>query len=140
MLEWADGPRVFEHFRDLEGALRTADMHGYVRSLGLSNHPILPTTGLGTPMRHRGVNVGIFFLAGKAGGREFSSEDEDVLVLFAAQAATAIANARTYRDEHRPGPTWRRWLTPRRWVSRFSMPGPDSPCGSIGRRGELSRT
>ena len=101
MLEWAGGPRLFEHLRDLEGALRLTDMHGYVRSLGLSPHPILPTTAMGTPMRHRGVNVGIFFLAGKAGGREFSGEDEDVLVLFAAQAATAIANARTYRDEHR---------------------------------------
>ncbi|MDE2757277.1 MAG: response regulator [Acidobacteriota bacterium] len=101
MLGWADGPRLFEHLRDLEGALRSADMHGYVRSLGLSRHPFLPKTALGTPMHHRGVNVGIFFLAGKAGGRKFSSEDEDVLVLFAAQAATAIANARTYRDEHR---------------------------------------
>ena len=101
MLDWADGPRLFEHLRDLEGALRLTDMRGYVRSLGLSPHPILPKTALGTPMRHRGVSVGIFFLAGKAGGREFASEDEDVLVLFAAQAATAIANARTYRDEHR---------------------------------------
>ena len=52
-------------------------------------------------MRHRGVNIGNFFLAGKSGGQEFTKEDEEVLVLFAAQAATAIANARTYRDEHR---------------------------------------
>ncbi len=101
MVEWADGLRLFEHLRDLEGALRSTDMHGYVRALGLSRTTILPKTVLGTPMRHRGLNVGIFFLAGKAGGREFSIEDEDVLVLFAAQAATAIANARTYREEHR---------------------------------------
>ena len=99
--DWADGPRLFEHFRDLEGALRVSDIPSYVRSLGLSPHPILPKTVQGTPMRHRGVNVGNFFLAGKSGGREFTSEDEEVLVLFAAQAATAIANARTYRDEHR---------------------------------------
>ena len=99
--DWADGPRLFEHFRDLEGALRVSDIPSYVRSLGLSPHPILPKTVQGTPMRHRSVNVGNFFLAGKAGGREFTSEDEEVLVLFAAQAATAIANARTYRDEHR---------------------------------------
>ena len=101
MLGWADGPRFFEHLRGLEGALRLTDLHGYVRSLGLAPHPILTKTAMGTPMRHRGMNVGIFFLAVKAGGREFSDEDEDVLVLFAAQAATAIANARTYRDEHR---------------------------------------
>ena len=99
--EWADGPRLFEHFRDLEGGLRVSDIPSYVRSLGLSPHPILPKTVQGTPMRHRGVNVGNFFLAGKAGGREFTSEDEEILMLFAAQAATAIANARTYRDENR---------------------------------------
>ena len=101
ILDWADGPRLFEHFRDLEGALRVSDIPSYVRSLGLSSHPILPKTVQGTPMRHRGVNVGNFFLAGKAGGREFTSEDEEILMLFAAQAATAIANARTYRDENR---------------------------------------
>ena len=49
----------------------------------------------------RGVHVGNFFLAEKEGGREFTSEDEEVLVLFASQAATAIASARTHRDEQR---------------------------------------
>ena len=52
-------------------------------------------------MRHRGVQVGNFFLADKAGGQEFTDEDEGVLVLLASQAATAIANARTYRREQR---------------------------------------
>ena len=61
----------------------------------------MPKTVQVTAIRHRGVHVGNFFLAGKAGGQEFTSEDEEFLVLFAAQAATAIANARTYRDEHR---------------------------------------
>ena len=98
---WADGLRVFELFRDLEGTLRVSDLPGHVRSLGISPHPILPKTVQGTPMRHRGMNVGIFFLAGKAGGQQFTGEDEEVLVLFAAQAATAIANAHTYREEHR---------------------------------------
>ena len=52
-------------------------------------------------MRHRGTHVGNFYLGDKEGGEEFSSEDEEVLLLFAAQAATAIANARTHRDEQR---------------------------------------
>jgi len=101
LLEWSGGPRLFEHFRDLQGALRLTDLHSHIRSLDFSPHPIIPKTVQATPMHHRGVNVGNFVLAGKVGGREFSSEDEEVLVLFAAQAATAIANARTYRDEHR---------------------------------------
>ncbi|MYH58470.1 MAG: response regulator [Boseongicola sp. SB0675_bin_26] len=52
-------------------------------------------------MRHRGAHVGTFVLCAKEGGAEFTDEDEDVLVLFAAQAATAVAHARAYRDERR---------------------------------------
>ena len=52
-------------------------------------------------MRHRGMQVGNFFLGGKEGEQEFTSEDEEVLVLFASQAATAIVNARSHRDEQR---------------------------------------
>ena len=35
----------------------------------------------GTPMRHRGVSVGAFFLAEKEGGRQFTSEDEEIVLL-----------------------------------------------------------
>ncbi len=101
MADWPDGPRLFEHFRDLEGALRLPDLPDYVRSLGFRPDLILAKTFQGTPMRHLGVHVGNFFLAEKERGREFTGEDEEVLVMFAAQAATAIANARTYRDEQR---------------------------------------
>ena len=52
-------------------------------------------------MRYRNVHVGDFFLAGKEGAPEFTDNDEEVLVLFAAQAATAIANARTHRAAER---------------------------------------
>jgi len=41
------------------------------------------------------------WLAEKAGGAGFSAADEELLVLFAAQAAVAIANARAFRDERR---------------------------------------
>ena len=101
LAEWADGLRLFEHFRDLPGVLRVGDLPGYVRSLGFSTDLLPYKTLQGTPMRHRGVHVGSFFLTDKEGGREFTSEDEEVLVLFASQAASAIANARTYRDERR---------------------------------------
>ena len=43
-------------------------------------------------------------LGDEEGGQEFTSADEEVLVLFAAQAATALANART-RTSGAPGPT-----------------------------------
>ena len=102
LVEWPDGPRLFEYFRDLPGPLRLADVPDYVRSLGFSPDDRLPSkTFQGTPMRHLGVHVGNFYLVEKEGGEAFTDEDEDLLVLFASQAATAIANARTYRAEQR---------------------------------------
>ena len=101
MVEWPDGPRLFEHLRDLPGPLRLADFPGFVRSLGFSWDLLPLRTFLGTPMRHRGAHVGNFYLIEKEGGTAFTDRDEEVLLLFAAQAAAAIAHARTYRDERR---------------------------------------
>ena len=52
-------------------------------------------------MRHCGAQVGNVCLVEKEGAPEFTEEDEEVLVLCASLAATAIANARTHRDEQR---------------------------------------
>ena len=99
--EWSDGPKLFEHFRDLAGPLQITDVPGHVRALGFSPDRLPWGTLQGTPMRHRGVHVGNFYLVEKEGGGAFTDTDEEILVLFAAQAAAAIANARTYRDERR---------------------------------------
>ena len=98
---WPDCQQVFTHFRDLSAPLRLADLPAYIRALGLSPDPVRSKTFQGTPMRHRDLHVGHFLLAGKADGQEFTAADEEVLVLFASQAAAAIANARTHRDERR---------------------------------------
>ena len=101
MLEWPDGPRLFEHLSALPAPLRLADFPGYLESLGLSAYPWPVRTLQAAPMSHRGEQVGHFFLGDKEGGAPFTDEDEEILVLFASQAATAIANARTHRDVER---------------------------------------
>ena len=101
MAAWADGPRFFEHFRDRQAPLRLADLPAYVRALGFSADLMRSKTMQATPMRYRDAYVGTFFLAEKEGGQEFTNADEEVLMLFASQAATAIANARTHRAERR---------------------------------------
>ena len=100
-LEWSDGPKLFAHLRDLPGPIRLTDLPALVRSLGFSPDLMRSKTFQGTPMRHRGETVGQLFLAEKEGGSSFTEEDEEVLLLFASQAATAIVNARTHRDEQR---------------------------------------
>ena len=100
-LDWPDRPKLFAHLRDLPGPARLTDLPALVRSLGFSPDPMPAKTFQGTPMRHRGETVGHFFLVGKEGAPEFTDEDEEVLALFAGQAAAAIANARSHRDERR---------------------------------------
>ena len=101
LLAWPGSMGLFEHLRGLPGPLRLADLSGYVRALGIEPAPTFSRTFQGTPMRHRGVEVGHFFLAEKADGEAFTDGDEEVLALFASQAAAAIANARTHHNERR---------------------------------------
>ncbi|MYC26670.1 MAG: response regulator [Nitrospira sp. SB0662_bin_26] len=99
--EWPDGPRLFAHLRDLPGPVRLTDLPDYVRALGFSADLMRSNIFLGMPMRHRDVYVGHFFLAEKEGAPAFTEDDEEVLMLFASQAGTAVANARAHRDEQR---------------------------------------
>ena len=101
LVEWPEAMQIFAHLRDLPSPLRVPDLSGYLRTRGLPAEPMFIRTFQGVPMRHRGVQVGNFFLGEKEGGLEFTDEDEELLILFASQAATAIANARTHRDERR---------------------------------------
>ena len=101
MLGWPDGPLFFEHLRDLDGPLRVPDFADYVRALGYDPGTLYSTSVQATPMLHRGHRLGTFCLGQKEGGEAFTDEDEQLLVLFASQAATAIANARTHHAERR---------------------------------------
>ena len=102
LAHWRDGRRLFEHLRELPGPLRLQDLPGYIRRLGYSPPAVLRSnTFLGAPMRHRGAHIANFFLGEKEDGREFTNQDESVLMLFGSQAATAIANARTHRQEQK---------------------------------------
>ena len=104
LVNWEAGPMLFRHLRELGKPVRLADLPGYARSLGWSTDIVPCSSFQGTAMHHGGVHVGSFFLAGKegeGGEGEFTEADEELLVLFAAQAAAAIRNAQAHRDERR---------------------------------------
>jgi signal transduction histidine kinase len=63
-------------------------------------------TFLGVPVLLRGTAYGNIYLTDKAGGLDFTQEDEDALVMLASQAAVAIENARLYESATR----WSRQL------------------------------
>ena len=93
---------LFSHFGQLPGPLRLEDFPSYASALDLPEFNLLPVGAfLSAPIHHGGGNIGYIHLAREQGGPEFSRTDEETLVLFAAQAALVIANARRYRDEQR---------------------------------------
>jgi signal transduction histidine kinase len=81
--------------------LRLHDLAGDPRSVGFPpNHPPMRAF-LGVPILLRGVAYGNLYLTEKAGGEDFSDEDEELTQLLAAQAAVAIENARLYEASTR---------------------------------------
>ena len=92
----------FAYMSSLPGPLRVADFQAHAAGVGLPaiGPPLGPVGSfLFAPIRLQGAHVGHFYLSFKEGGEEFTQEDEDTLVMFASQAAMAIANARRYREE-----------------------------------------
>ena len=95
------GLGLLQYLNEIEGPLRLADIGTHPRSVGFpEGHPPMKTF-LGTPVLHLGERLGNIYLTEKEGGREFSLEDQETLVMFASQAGMAIVNARRYSDEHR---------------------------------------
>src|SRR5438105_1220338 len=76
--------------------LRLHDLKDDQRSVGFPpNHPPMRSF-LGVPILLRGVAYGNFYLTEKAGGEDFTEEDQELVTLLAGQAAVAIENARLY--------------------------------------------
>ena len=105
LLVLPEGPQIFEYLTTIPGSLRVPDFASYLRSQDLPEFrppPEISTSAcLGAPIRHQGGSVGNIYLAKREPGQEFTREDEEILVMFASQAALVIGNARRYRDDQR---------------------------------------
>ena len=96
--------KFFEHLGKISEPLRVTNFRSYVRELGFPEFQPPSTTSpvlaiLMAPILHLNELVGHIYVGEKGDGQEFSLEDEEILVVFASQAALAIANARRYREE-----------------------------------------
>ena len=106
MWDLLTGSEFCDFFEQLPGPTRLRDLAGHFASLGFPGFrmPFLvdpPISFLGVVLRHGGEAVGAVYLGVKKSGPEFTDEDEETLLMFAAQAALVIANARRYREEQR---------------------------------------
>ena len=100
-----DRYQVMEAMTNVSEPMRLPDLAEYARGLGFTEFTIpLPVDVfrfMAAPMFHRGERVGHVFVGDKEDGAEFTLADEEILVMFAAQAALVIANAGAYREERR---------------------------------------
>ena len=100
--EWPHAPEFYGRLRDLNGVVRLDDFPDHLLDFSFLPALTVSKTLRATTMRYRDRQVGSFFLAGsKAGGLEPTGTDEEVIELFAGQAALAIAHARAHREERR---------------------------------------
>ena len=97
------GRAIFEYLSGLGQPLRVSNVDSHLEALNMPR--FLPSVSvkslLVAPIRHQGVGVGTIYLGHDRDDVEFTQEDQETLVMFASQAAMAIANARRHRDERR---------------------------------------
>lgn len=98
---WPKAVGLLGHLRDVQKPVRLRDLASHPASKGFpQNHPEMKTF-MGMPIRHQSELLGCVYLTEKEGRQEFTPEDEDVIVMFASQAAMAISNALKYGAEQR---------------------------------------
>lgn len=95
------GKGLLGYLNEVQGPLRVADIASHPKSAGLpEGHPPMRAF-LGMPIRRDGIHLGNIYLAETERGEEFTSDDEDIIVRFAAHAGNAISNARKFESERR---------------------------------------
>src|SRR4051812_26108444 len=76
--------------------LRLHDLMQDPRAVGFpESHPPMRSF-LGVPILMRGTAYGNLYLTEKAGGEDFTPEDQEIVMLLAGQAAVAVENARLF--------------------------------------------
>lgn len=103
---WPEGRGLLGLLIDDPQPLRLADIAAHAASSGFPDgHPPMRSF-LGVPLRIRDEVFGNLYLTNKAGGGDFTEDDEAVLVALGAAAAVAIENARLYEAARRQ----QRWI------------------------------
>ncbi len=99
--------------------LRLHDLAAHASSYGFPpNHPPMQTF-LGVPVRVGTEVFGNLYLTEKAGGGDFTEDDETVVVALATAAGLAVQNARRYDESRRRGA----WMEAGREISTALLSG-----------------
>ncbi|NEW37665.1 GAF domain-containing sensor histidine kinase [Nocardia cyriacigeorgica] len=103
--------------------IRLTDLSQHPSSVGFPPHHPPMHTFLGVPVRVRDEIFGNLYLTEKAGGQEFTADDEVVVQALAAAAGSAIANARLYEESQ----VRQQWLETTQEVATAALAGSAPP-------------
>ncbi|MFC4127834.1 GAF domain-containing sensor histidine kinase [Nocardia rhizosphaerae] len=99
--------------------IRLKSLSDHASSVGFPPHHPPMRTFLGVPVKVRDEIFGNLYLTEKAGGQEFTEDDEVVVQALAAAAGIAIANARLYEESR----VRQQWLEATRDVATELLAG-----------------
>ncbi|WP_218566089.1 GAF domain-containing protein [Vallicoccus soli] len=101
-----EGHGVLGHLITHPAPIRLPDIREHAASYGFPAHHPPMTTFLGVPLRVHGQVFGNLYLTEKAGGHQFTDDDETVVTALASAAGIAVENARLFESARRH----QRWL------------------------------
>ncbi len=92
------GRGLIGELMDTENPIRMQVLQEHPRSVGFPEHHPHMSSFLGVPIRSGDKQLGQIYLTEKIDGESFTSDDEMIIQMLAAYAATAITNARLYEQ------------------------------------------
>jgi two-component system sensor histidine kinase DevS len=92
------GRGLLGELMDARHPLRVAVISEHPHSVGFPAHHPKMVSFLGVPIRSGDKQLGQIYLTEKQGASEFDADDEMIIQMLAAYAATAITNARLYEQ------------------------------------------
>ena len=92
------GHGLLGELMDTKYPLRIPVISEHPRSVGFPTHHPKMVSFLGVPIRTADKQLGQIYLTEKMGASEFDADDEMIIQMLAAYAATAITNARLYEQ------------------------------------------
>ncbi len=101
LLSYPRGRELFGYLTGLVEPLRTPDLVEHLAAAGFEGFRPLIGAFIGAQIRVSDRHVGTIYIGDRERGEGFTRRDEEMLELFAKQAAMAITNARRYDAEQR---------------------------------------
>ena len=102
--QFQQGQTICKYISELDKPLRIDDLPEHLSAMGLTAEevPVPAYPGmpfLAAPIIQQGLSLGGICLGDTESGRKFTLEDQEILTMFASQAALGISNAQRYREE-----------------------------------------